>query len=269
MYRGIKFCLVVFSALSIYLLSHLLEKESRRVESVVFIPSKEFTALTAGTYSKFLADVFLIRGVLMIGDYDFFSKKRHLILKNLEVANKLDPRFLFPIFLGGIVLVHTPEDAYRSISFLKEAQKANPQAWQIPYWIGVNYAYILKDYLSAIKYFRIASDLPGAPPFLKSNQVFFYYKAGKIKLGIEYLEALKRSIEGKGKREEWINRKLEWLKKIWLLEQKVDEFHSLFKRYPENLNELVEVGLLDRVPGDPFGKGFYFDKEEKRVKSLF
>jgi hypothetical protein len=69
-----------------------------------------------------------------------------------------------------------------------------------------------------------------------------------------------------------LKKKIEWLKNIVFLEGKVRKFKELFGFWPKDLHELVQKGLIEAIPLDPFGKGYQLDKDlEKnpgKVKSI-
>jgi len=65
----------------------------------------------------------------------------------------------------------------------------------------------------------------------------------------------------------WIEAKVEWLKTIVFLEDAAREFKRRFGRYPQELSELVKAGIIRDIPKDTFGKGFFWDNKEERVKT--
>lgn len=265
-----RYLLIFFSLIAIVLYSFSLENFDMEKREIDFVPQEKFVKGFCGTFDNFVSDLFFLRSVQYIGDTKgYFRKNRLFILENLEVSFGLDPLFLGPVFFGGVVLSQSKDDVDRSIQFLQDAAEKNKSDWQIPYWIGFNYYYMLDNQLEAVKYFKIASSFPNAPRFLTSNQAMLYYKAKEPKLGLEFLEGLRESMKNKDKAGDWIDTKINWLKNIIYLEDKVNEFKTKYGRLPSGLEELAGRRLIDKVPQDPFGKGYYLDKESGRVKSKF
>jgi tetratricopeptide (TPR) repeat protein len=234
----------------------------------VFISPLSYAGYIEGGFKGFCADVFYLKGVLSITD-ELTDKAAWLrrIQDNFAAALLLDNRLIQAYFFAGIVCGRTKNDLKQAIVFLKKYRALNPLEWKIPYWIGFDYLQG-GDYLSAVQWYETAAALPGAPAFLKSNQVMLYYKAGLVSPGIAYIEGLLETIKDEN-RLEWITLKLAWLKNIVVLEQKAAEFKETAGRYPQQLEELVEKGLIAAVPEDPFGSGYYFEKGSGRVKSRF
>jgi len=100
----------------------------------------------------------------------------------------------------------------------------------------------------------------------------FYYKAGKAEMGLVYLESLAQTITDE-RLMELFKKKIDWLKNIVFLEGKTRKFKELYGFWPKDLNELVQKGLIEKVPDDPFGRGYQLDKNwEKnpgKIRSVF
>lgn len=256
--------LTLISGFSSYL-ERRFATESRRV---FFTPSPEALRLFSGSFASFLADMFYIRGILdMSGEFDSPDIRIKRIQDDFSAALSLDPKLVQGYFFASIVLGRDKQGINRGIDFLEKHRGLNSQEWRIPYWLGFSY-YELGNYRKAVEYYKEASLLPGAPDFLKSNPAMLYYKAGKAGLGIVYLRGLLDSLKEESQ-SEWIKVKLEWLENIAHLEEKAGEFKGRFGYLPESLEELVLRGLISGLPKDPFGRGYYWDKETERVKSRF
>src|SRR3989338_3466341 len=91
-------------------------------------------------------------------------------------------------------------------------------------------------------------------------------KPEEIKKGIAFLEGLAQSVKDP-EQLKWIEIKLKWFKNIVELEGKVEQFRRLYGYAPLDLEKLIEAGLLKEIPADPFGVGYYIDKDSGRVKS--
>lgn len=231
------------------------------------IPVKGLEAFKAGTWRSLLADVFYIRGGLSLSDEAPWDARLDWVWTYLGAALTLDPRMSDAYFLGGVVAPRTPHQIKKGIRFLKRYRGLNPDDWRVLYWIGFDYLQ-LQDYTNASRFYRLAARLPGAPDFLKSNPAMMAYLGNNLRAGIIYLEALLERVADEEQRQ-WILIKREWMRRLLSLQEAAQAYHRIKGRYPLYLDELVESGLLPAIPGDPFGDGFYWDPDEKRVKSLF
>ncbi|MBI4846908.1 MAG: hypothetical protein HY810_10640 [Candidatus Omnitrophica bacterium] len=233
----------------------------------LILPAEYFEFIHGGFKGAF-ADGFYIKGILSLTDkFENSLERLEIVQNNFACALTMDHNLIQAYFFAGIVLGRTEEGINKNIDFLKKYKKFNLKEWRIPYWIGYNY-YQKGAYLEAAKYYNEAAFLPGAPDYLKSNQIMLYYNANRAVSGIVYLKGLLISVKDK-KQLEWVKVKLEWLEGINLLEQKAGEFKEFFGRYPDSLEELVEKKLLLQIPDDPFGTGYYWDADKAAVRSRF
>jgi|GEM_PF-1239608 tetratricopeptide (TPR) repeat protein len=235
-------------------------------ERILYLPYAPYLAMMDNSLKSGIADFFYIRMVLSLTD-EFKDKNERLkyIQNTAAVSVTLDPRMVQSYFFAGVVIADDNESLRKGISFLTDYSYLAPDDWRLPYWIGVNY-YQLGEYLKAAQFYQKAGQKPGAPNFLKTNPALFYYKSGETVAGIAYLEGLAGSVND-ARQLELIERKLEWLRRIAFLEKNAGEFKQRFGRYPDELEDLVRAGLIGSIADDPFGVGFYWDKQEKRVKS--
>ncbi len=255
-------CLSVVVFFSLFIFS-----PSYSYTRLYFLPNSSYLeAITPGLKSL-LSDAFYIQAILSLSDrFDSYRKKVRWIQRIFALSLVLDPKMEDNYFFAGVVVGNDPPSLKAGIKFLKKYQYLNPDDWRIPYWIGFDY-YLLGDFLSAIRYYQRASLFKSAPSFLKSIQPMLYYKAGKIKLGIVFLEGLLS--QAKNKRDiRWIRKKLLWLKNINYLQERKEEFQALFGRPPHSIEEMKEKGIIAHIPSDPFGKGYYLDKDGC-IKSRF
>ena len=263
--RAVIFSLAAFVVLAFSLFAFLPYKMPR--QKLRFLPNPAVFKPLSPYYKSAVADLFFIQAVLSLAEgFRTYAQKVSWVQKNFALALRLDRRMEEAYFLGGVVIANDKPSLKKGIKFLKLYRPLNPQDWHIPYWIGFNY-YLLGDYLKALRYYKEASLFKPAPAFLKSIQPMLYYRAGRIRLGIMFLQGLLQ--QAKSPREIiWIKKKLEWLQNIDYLEKKKEEFVRRFGRFPQSLEEMKEKGVILEVPADPFGKGYYLDKSH-HIRSRF
>jgi hypothetical protein len=64
-------------------------------------------------------------------------------------------------------------------------------------------------------------------------------------------------------RKKFLLLRLHALEKIFFLEQKIQEYKRQYNILPESLEQLVERGIIDQIPDDPYGGTFHIvDKEQ-------
>jgi hypothetical protein len=185
-----------------------------------------------------------------------------IIYRRLDVASELDPYFVDPYFFGQAVLTWgagMPQEANR---LLDRGRRYRPDDWIIPFFMGFNAFYFLHDNAQAATYLMEASRHPGSPPFAALLAVRLASQSGGTDTSIAFLQQLAAQTEDPATRRQ-IQRRLEALKGIWLLEQAVERYRARFGSAPSTISDLVERGILTRLPTDPYGGSFYLDSNGK------
>ena len=93
----------------------------------------------------------------------------------------------------------------------------------------------------------------------------YFYESQQTALGLAFLEAMIRSAKDKAVRESYKMRR-DALLATTVLEKALKAYRTETGSLPESLKELVEAGLLDRLPDDPYGGEFYLD-DQGRVRT--
>ncbi|MDD2582596.1 MAG: hypothetical protein PHR66_11440, partial [Desulfuromonadaceae bacterium] len=134
----------------------------------------------------------------------------------------------------------------------------------LPFYIGFNYAYFLKDYQKGAKYLRRAAELSNNPLFAKLAARYFY-ESRQTDLGLAFLDTMIAQTKDKAVKITLQTRRNALLAVI-TLETALSDFKSKRGRAAHDLNELVAAGLLSSIPQDPYGGQFFVD-ELGRVRS--
>jgi len=232
----------------------LQEIDNARRQQLFFIPSPEYVERLSGTFRSAVAIGFFMQGVLELAKDT--TNKIDIIVQLFKITIRLDPKLKKAAFLGGVVAPVTEVDMAKGIEFLKEVAQMHPDEWRIPYWIGFKY-FEFEEFEKSAEYYKIASTLPEAPHFLKFAAIQPLAQARSLERAIFETESLLQSVDGEDA--EWVKMRLEWLATMQMLEAKAKEFKARTGNFPNDLKELVEQGLIDKIPEDDFGYGFFLD----------
>jgi competence protein ComGC len=252
---------------------------------ILFVPHFEKTMQNRPTYAKlgFVPQGKIYRAVL--GSFRWFEGEYYTFksviyyggkVKDITYNNGRNVEYynLYRTIETAIILNPYNEDAYyfaqgafvwgvgqiRAVNgLLRYVYKYRPWDFQIPFFLGFNYAYFLHNYKEAAKYFKQAADLTHSPLFTNLAARYFY-EGGNTKLGITYLEYMIKNTKNESVKKIYKTR-LKALVAIEYLSRAVNKFKLKFKRLPKNLDELVEKGIIKNIPKDPYGGKFYIDKK--------
>ena len=187
-------------------------------------------------------------------DYD--NKYWDYTVQTLDAITDLDPYFFDPYLFAEMFLTVNAPKYDDANNLLLKAREHIKDDYRIPYYLGFNYHYYLKDDATAAKYFIEASKI--APPshyYLASLAARLSLYSDNHKLGIKFLEdMLKITTIPRAKVE--FRQRIEALKSMELLDQKVEVFKSTYKKNPTSLSELVDTGIIEKIPEEPYGGKF-------------
>jgi hypothetical protein len=226
-------------------------------------------------YAPLMADIYWTRAVQYYGD----KRARHdpnfdLLWPLLDVTTTLDPNLLVAYRFGSTFLSEpAPRGAGHpelGIHLLQRGIKANPDYWRLYEDLGFIYYFELKDYAKASAAFAEGSRNPDAKIWMKvmaariaaegeslSTSVFLWnevYQSAKDpevkKNALTHLQLLKVQ---------------EDCRQLNVL---ADEYQKRTGRRPDRVSELIQAGMLSRLPVDPMGYPYVFGPDGKAALNL-
>ena len=220
------------------------------------IPSKYSRLLSLG-HRGVLSDYLFLKTSTFVGgrgvagqvlnaeDWNFFEQ-------SLSVIVDLDPYFIDPYVLAEGYLAWDAGKPEVANQLLKKGMKYRSDDWWLPFYVGFNTFYFLKDYESAAKYIMQAASLPGSPSYLKSLGARLAYYGGKSKTGLLFLEEMLLETKNETLKKRLELRRLA-LERAVLIEEALDKYRKTMKAEPSSLQDLVTQGYLIELPVDPYG----------------
>ena len=216
------------------------------------------------------SDMLLFKFMVFMGghahDYNEFQDEQwDFVNKTLWTVTDLDPYYWDAYNFAQMFLALTANRAEEANDHLVKANDHLPDEWRIPFYIGFNYYQFIKDNKKAAHYFMEASRKPGSRHYLPILAARITVLTFEHELGILFLEEMLEGVSDKKQRAP-LEKRLTSLKNLLYLERKIDEYHSKFGKYPLELAEVIDDGLLTEVPTDPYG-GEYLILNNGRVYS--
>lgn len=220
------------------------------------IPSKYNRVLAVGNKGV-LSDFLFLKVITFVGgrgtsETPMTEDDWSYVVNSLEVITDLDPYFVDPYMLAEGLLAwdaHKPEEANR---VLEKGIKHRFYDWRLPYFVGFNHFYFLKDYDVAADFIMAASKLQGSPGYLKTLAARLAYYGGKSKTALLFLREMLIQAEDPLLRRK-LERRLRALEGAVVLEDAIDKFKEQQGRLPRRLDELVSFGYLFFFPVEPYG----------------
>ena len=253
-------------------------------------PTKESLYLTSGTaarrlsigYSALAADLYWIRAIQYYGgvrqrlDQAAAQHTRNasgepdfeLLYPLLDLTTTLDPRFNIAYRFGSIFLAEpSPGGAGRpdlAIALLEKGLRERPDRWEYMQDIGFVHYWWRKDFQAAARWFDKASQVPGAPWFLRSLAAVTLAEGGDRRSSRTMWTAIRESAEV-----DWLKndaeRRLQQLDAMDLIDAVQQAVDAAAPRTGKltNWQDLIRAGVLRRVPVDPVNVPLGIDDEAR------
>ncbi len=237
-------------------------------EELRFSPQKEVIEILSLGHRGLAADILFIQTVLHTGSlmwkpltYQFDSEWSYQMM---DLATRIDPKYLTAYLFSGMGLVHGPEDVPRAQPILERGMTHFPDNWELPFWMGYLYHIYLEDYETAGKYFWQAAHCPNAPNSFASLMLSSLKKGGHYERAILVLKGMVENTDNE-KVAQIYQKRIIRLENMVMLEKAVHHYERLTKQSLANLAQLTAANIIPYIPEDPMGKKYQWDKTRNRV----
>lgn len=217
----------------------------------------EFQGLSA---DYLMLKTMVLHGDRLIRQVEITREDWEITFRAVDQIVNLDQRFWDPYVLVTMTIPWEKEMVDRANALLLKAAEARVNDYRPYFYLWFNHYQILRDPTKAGGYLRLAAQKPGAPHYLTTLAARMSLYGGNTWEGVRFLEQMIVNTSNPALKKEWGVR-LESLKRIALLEDKVAEYLKLFGKRPEHLQDLISEGLLAELPADPYGGIFFITKD--------
>jgi tetratricopeptide (TPR) repeat protein len=230
---------------------------------MLWVQSPELARRMTLSFDDIAADIYWMRAVVHYGgERRNESAARHryaLLYPLLDMTTTLDPSFDVAARLGAIFLSEGypggPGRIDQALALLEKGQRHAPDRWQYAHDIGFVYYWWAKDYATAAKHFRHASELPDAPNWLKTLAGTTLIQSGDRQAARAMWSELGASADV-----EWLRRTADYrlgqlraLDDIDALTTRVEQARQRLGRMPQSWADVIAARILPAVPTDPTG----------------
>lgn len=233
-----------------------------------YVPSAEILKLVAGDQKTFIAELSIVKLIFYFGSLVEEWKKKIMIppeyynmFKTAQTAVKLDPYNMDAYYFSEAAFTWEVGHAADVNKMLIYGMKFRSWDWYLPYFVGFNSAYFLKDFNTAPIYMKKAAELSGNQLFTQLSARYFY-ESDKNKLAIDFLKNMIAK-ENDKKIKNAYSLRLAAIEHTLRIETAIEKYKEKFKRSPKNLNQLVLSRILKEIPHDPYGGKFFLDEKGK------
>lgn len=178
----------------------------------------------------------------------------------LSTATDLDPWFYDPYYFGNANLTWDAKMPKEANTLLEKGNRYRDWDWTIPFFLGFNEFYFLHNNARATEYFMQGAKRPDAEPILSTLAIRLAYKANRNEIAMIFLlETLDKTKDAVMRRV--LEMRMKTLQGLLVLEKAIDRYKAEFGKQPAALDELLQRGVLDKIPAEPSGGAYYIDKD--------
>jgi hypothetical protein len=244
--------------------------------SLYITSGKTLRRMTAG-YNALAADLYWIRAIQYYGDINLTHAAPALVPSRgapadyqllyplLDLTTSLDPRFNIAYRFGSIFLAEAPPGGAGrpdlAVALLEKGLRERPDKWEYMQDIGFVYYWWFRDFHTAADWFTRASQVPGAPWFLRSLAATTLLEGGDRRSSRTMWEAIRQSAEIDWLRHDAERRlsQLTALDQIDALQKLVDQASKRDGTSPTSWTPFLGGRPFPGVPVDPAGTQYEID----------
>jgi len=220
---------------------------------------------------KELAGASLVMKVMMYyGGVDSKGMEGRIIPEQLDLqgmsrllhgAVKLDPYNMDAYYFAQGFLTWDAGQFKIANELLEYGMTYRTWDYQLPYFVGFNYAFFLKDYVKAAEFYKRAGELSGEPMY-KSLAGRYMQASGRTELALAYLGAMEKGETNPTLKKSYHIR-LAAFREVRRIEVARDGYFKSVGAMPVSIEQLMSGGFLSPAPRDPYGGQFFLEADGK------
>lgn len=186
----------------------------------------------------------------------------------LSSVVRFDPRFVIPYLLGGIVLGESADHADAAIELLALGEQRFPAEWRFPFYTSYIRYFSLGDPAGGGMALLRAVSIPGSPEYFPLLASRMLAEGNRTDTALAFLKEMTRT-EMYSRRKDVLEERIRRVQvehDLQSLEKAIAEYTSRIGAPPGQLSDLVRVGVLTRIPEEPYG-GKYLLMLDGQVRS--
>jgi hypothetical protein len=240
-----------------------------KLHQLTYLPSGDYLRMASLGYRELAADLLWLQAIQVMGERKLSEEEGHWLYDAVDRITTLDPKFVRAYEAGShalCILVVMPEESNR---LLEKGMQHNPQEWKLPFLLGINYYFELADDEKAAEAMAKAARLTGAPQGIARLAAKLFVSAKSPQQAVELLAKMYEETSDENVRKVLEVRLKESLveRDIQILEQAISRYQAKYMRRPERLENLVEPGVLQELPTEPFGGHYLYEPATGAVRS--
>ncbi len=244
-------------------------------EKLGYLPQKQILRIAAMEYKPLISEWLFFKVITYYGgkfdtekpfakkDIEYFNMYRFL-----DASTYIDPYNIDSYYFSEAVFTWGLGRIKEVDYLLERGLKYRTWDFYLPFFLGFNNFYFLKDYKKAAQYMEQAARITGDSLYT-NLAARFLYESDETGIAISFLKFMIDKTWNQ-KVKQTLEIRLKALEAVAFLEKGEKKFEELYHRKPSNIEELTDKGIIKKIPEDPYGGRFYIsEKGEIRTTSKF
>jgi hypothetical protein len=266
--------LLIVASVHVFSLRHDAEamKKIPQAAADSFIIPSSILKILALEHRGLASDILFLKSMAFIGGT--LQRKEQMrvkewewnwFIKVLNASTDLDPYFLDPYYYANAYLTWDAGRIEEANHLLEKGSRYRDWDWMLPFFVGFNNFYFLKNDSKAAEFLMESSRRPGGDPMFASIAARLSYKENRTETAIYFLEQTAKYTEDRSIKERFETR-IQALRSILFLDNAVAVFKKKYGKNPAGIEELLSKNIISQLPIDPYG-GTYYLAEGGKVRS--
>jgi tetratricopeptide (TPR) repeat protein len=230
-------------------------------DHLIYMPSGRYLKVASLGHSALAADLVYLWAIQHYSNYERTDRYKFVEHVFGNVIAELDPAYTDAYSLGAMILSVEARDLEGALRLLDLGISRNPENWILPYVAGWE-CFHADRFEQAGEYFRISSNIPGAPDLISRNQAGALSRSGDLAAAYTLWRDLYEDPDSDATTLVVAERQMRDLhvkidKKT--IQDAAREYRDDTGHWPASLQAMVTAGLMSRVPADPDGNDYPYD----------
>ena len=195
-------------------------------------------------FRNVLADYYWVTAVQ---DFNKWDRYDAYYPEYFRIISSLDPHFEYPYIFAALT-VPSKVNASTSLTWLsviaQDGISAFPDNWEIPFYVGVEYHIVGKEYATATRYLALAAQKKGSPEMVRSTYaIYLMHDSSEYQKSRALFSAMFET-SNNDETKSIAREHIELLDLIESLEQAGLAYKTKYGSYPSGLSDMSDKGFV-------------------------
>jgi len=246
-----------------------LDVGNQKPYDVAVIPRAGAARLLSLGHPTLAANLFWLRAVQYIGEPRAAQRGWEKLFPIVDLVTDLDPRHGYAYQVAGVMLGSVGRVS-ESNAILEKGMRRLPERYILPYLRAFNAFYYAGDWEAAGRFAEVAARARGAPQHVRESALAFYVKGRRADAAVTFLLHLREQAQDDESRkalDEQI-RRARYEQAAGAIDEALGAYRQRRGVGPVLLGQLVEAGILPRLPDDPYGGAWRLGEDGRAASTL-